>query len=147
MTTERSAKITLWVNRLLLAALGVLVLLFPLVIRWFGELRSLTPLTMGVITAGFYLCVPVTAWALWCIEKLLGNILAGQVFVPGNVRFVRAIRWCCAGVSGICLVVGIFYLPLLLVMAIMAFLALIVSVVKNVLAAAVELREENDLTV
>jgi len=30
---------------------------------------------------------------------------------------------------------------------IMAFLALVVSLVKNVMAAAVELREENDLTV
>ena len=30
---------------------------------------------------------------------------------------------------------------------IMAFLALVVSVVKNVMAAAVQIREENDLTI
>lgn len=39
-------------------------------------------------------------------------------------------------------------LPALIFMTmIMAFLALAVSVVKNVMAAAVEIREENDLTV
>ena len=40
-----------------------------------------------------------------------------------------------------------FYPPLVFMTVIMAFLALAVSVVKNVMAAAVEIREENDLTV
>ena len=42
---------------------------------------------------------------------------------------------------------GMIYPPLIFLAVIMAFLAMAVSVVKNVMAAAVELREENDLTV
>ncbi len=147
MTNTASAKFTLWVNRILFLALCGMVLAFPALMGWYGTLRSLSPACCRAITVGFYLCVPVTGFALWCIERLLGNILSGAVFVETNIRCLRRLRWCCAGVSGICLGVGIWYQPLLLVMAIMAFLALIVSVVKSVLAAAVALREENDLTV
>ena len=52
-----------------------------------------------------------------------------------------------AGVSLVCLPAAVFYLPLIFLAVIMAFLALVISVVKNVMAAAVELREENELTI
>ena len=63
------------------------------------------------------------------------------------MRRIRRIRWCCAWVGLVCLAAGILYPPLLFLAVIMAFLALVVSVVKNVMAAAVELREEHDLTI
>ena len=81
------------------------------------------------------------------MDRLVSNILHQAVFVTENVRFLRRIRWCCAAVSLVCLIAGLFYQPLLFLAVIMAFLALTVSVVKNVMAAAVEIREENDLTV
>lgn len=94
-----------------------------------------------------YCCVPAVLYALSCMERLVRNILKEDVFVTQNVRFLRRIRWCCAAVSGICLPAAFFYPPLIFMTTIMAFLALAVSVVKNVMAAAVEIREENDLTV
>jgi hypothetical protein len=69
------------------------------------------------------------------------------VFVGQNVCYIRRIRWCCAGVSGLCIIPACYYPPLWLMVLIMAFLALVVSLVKNIMAAAVELREENDLTI
>ena len=86
-------------------------------------------------------------YALRCIDRLVVNILAGEVFVRDNVSRIRRIRWCCAWVSLVCLPASFFYPPLCFLAVIMAFLALVVSVVKNVMAAAVEIREENDLTV
>ena len=91
--------------------------------------------------------MPVVLFALRAMDRLVNNILQDQVFVEANVRLIRRIRWCCAGVSGLCIVPGLYYPPLLLMVVIMAFLALVVSVVKNVMAAAVEMREENDLTI
>ena len=93
------------------------------------------------------MCVPVALFALWTMDRLVGNVLKKQVFVTENVSLIRRIRWCCAGVSGLCIVPAWFYPPLWLMVVIMAFLALVVSLVKNIMAAAVELREENDLTV
>jgi len=147
MTSQMSAKYTLWVNRFLAVLMVVLcVFLYDLLV-WYRSLRNLLWQVCGAILVGFYLCTPAVMYALWCIEKLLGNILQENVFILPNVRYIRRIRWCCALVSLVCLGAGILYPPLLFLTVIMAFLALMVSVVKNVMAAAVELREENDLTV
>ena len=147
MKSQLSAKITLWCNRTIFGILCILVLLFPKLLHWYQQFRFLGLYGPTALTAGFYLCVPVVAYALYCIEKLIHNILRNQVFISENVRFVRQLRWCRALVSLICIPVTVFYLPLIFMVVIMAFLALVVSVVKNVLAAAVEIREENDLTV
>ena len=147
MTTKLSAKFTLWINRLLAAAVGVLLFAMPGLLEWYQGMRPLGLHGATAISFGFYLCVPPVLYALWCIDRLLHNILLEQVFVEENVRRLRRIRWCCAGVSLICVPAACFYQPLIFMVVIMAFLALMVSVVKNVMAAAVELREENDLTV
>ena len=147
MTTKLSAKFTLWINRLLAAAVGVLLFAMPGLLEWYQGMRPLGLHGAAAISFGFYLCVPPVLYALWCIDRLLHNILLEQVFVEENVRRLRRIRWCCAGVSLICVPAACFYQPLIFMVVIMAFLALMVSVVKNVMAAAVELQEENDLTV
>ena len=147
MTNFRSAKFSLWCSRILMVLILVLCFFLYDLLVWYMGLRSLNWQVGMAIFVGYYLCVPPVLYALWCIEKLLGNILKNQVFITQNVRCIRRIRWCCAGVSVICLGGGILYQPLLFLAVIMAFLALMVSVVKNVMAAAVELREENDLTI
>ena len=147
MTSIQSAKCSLWVNRVLALTMGVLCITLYDLLTWYRSLRQLPWQVCAVIFVGFYLCTPAVLYALWCIEKLLRGILKGDVFVQPNVRYLRRIRWCCAIVSLICLAAGFGYPPLLFLAVIMAFLALMVSVVKNVMAAAVEIREENDLTV
>lgn len=147
MNSQLSSKITLAVNRILAGLVLVLIAAMPGLIRWYGNLRPLGPGGAGAILWGFYFCVPAVLYALWCMDCLVRNILEEKVFVMANVRFIRAVRWCCAWVCLVCLPAAFFYPPLLFLGVIMAFLALVVSVVKNVMAAAVELREENDLTV
>ena len=147
MKSETSARITFWVNRSIAVLVCGLVFLMPTVLRWYVQVRPLGRQGATAIFLGFYACVPVILYALWCIDRLLKNILGGRVFVMDNVRKIRRLRWCCAGVSLICVPAAFFYLPLIFLAVIMAFLALVISVVKNVMAAAVELREESDLTI
>ena len=147
MTSQLSAKCTLWVNRTIAVVMGALCIFLYDLLTWYRALRMLPWQVCAAIMVGFYLCTPAVLYAQWCIEKLVRNILKEEVFVLSNVRCIRRIRWCCAWVGLVCLVAGALYPPLLFLAVIMAFLALVVSVVKNVMAAAVELREENDLTV
>ena len=147
MNSQLSAKFTLWCSRALFILICLLVFAMPGLLRWYQNLRPLGRYGAAAIMIGFYCCVPAVLYALSCMERLVRNILAQDVFVTRNVRFLRRIRWCCAAVSGICLPAAFFYPPLIFMTTIMAFLALAVSVVKNVMAAAVEIREENDLTV
>lgn len=140
---ETSARVTLWVNRLIIAVLFAMLFLLPRMLkRWI-----IGPDDNAALLTAFYCCFPVVLYALLCMDRLMGNILRKEVFVTGNVRLIRHIRWCCVGVSLICLPASVFYLPLLCMVVIMGFLALVISVVKSVMAAAVEIREENDLTV
>lgn len=147
MNSQLSAKCSLWANRILALTVVALCVFLPRLLLWYQTVRPLGPEAADGILYGYYLCVPVVGFALWSIDRLLRNILAGRVFEMANVRFLRRIRWCCAGVSVICIPAAWLYPPLIFLVAIMAFLALMVSVVKNVMAAAVEIREENELTV
>ena len=147
MNPKLSAKITLWCNRIVALAVLVLIFFFPRLLEWYQGLRPLGLHGAAAVFFGFYLCVPVVLYALWCIDRLVSNVLAEKIFIQANVRYIRRIRWCCAGVSLICLPAAFFYQPLLFMVVIMAFLALVVSVVKNVIAAAVALQEESDLTI
>ena len=147
MSSELSAKFTLWCSRIIAVAVVILVFAFPSLLRWYGGIRPFRNHGQEALTIAFYLCVPVVEYALWCIDRLVTNVLAQEVFVEKNTGYIRRIRWCCVGVSGICLPASVFYPPLVFMVVIMAFLALVISMVKNIMAAAVEMREENDLTI
>ncbi len=147
MKNKTSATVTLWVNRCILVLLAVLCIFLYDLLVWYRTLRQLPWQVCAAIMAGFYLCVPAILLALLSMEKLLATVLKQEIFITANVRRIRRIRWCCAWVSIVCLISGVMYPPLLFLALIMAFLALVVGVVKNVIAAAVELREENDLTI
>ena len=139
--------VTLWVNRLVCVLVLTLLPTFPLLLKWYVDLRPLTDASQTVLTIAFYICAAVTLLALWNVDALLRRILKDQVFTEKNVNAIRAIRWCCAGISLVCLPASFFYLPLIFMVVIMAFLALVITVLVRVMSAAVEIREENDLTI
>lgn len=140
-------RITLWVNRCIFFLLVALLPALPFLLNWYSTVRQLSSLEYWAIMIAFYICAVITAVALWKLEQLLRNILAGQVFVRKNVRHIRTVQWCCGLVSLVCLPAACCYLPLVFMVIIMAFLCLVVSVVAQIMAAAVEIREENDLTI
>ena len=147
MHLKISATVTLWVNRVIFLAVTALIFLLPRLMDFYIQARPLDSSAQSAIFLAYYACTPAVLFALWNIEKLIRNILAGDVFVRSNARRISRLRWCCLLVSLICLPATFFYMPLLFMVIIMGFLALVVSVVANVIAAAVEIREENDMTI
>ena len=142
-----AAQITLWVNRVIALLIVLLIPGLPSLLKWYSTIRILSQLEYGAILIAFYCCVVVIGIALWNLDKLLRNILQEQVFIRGNISRIRTVRWCCGGISAICLPAAVCYLPLLFVVLIMAFLCLVISVLVHVMDAAVTIREENDLTI
>ena len=142
-----SVRLTLLFNRVAAALVVALIPLLPSFMRLYADLRSLDHSQSLAVMIGYYCCVPVVLLALWHLDKLLRNILEELVFTQENVRRIRAIRWCCFGISLLCLPVAIIYCPLLFMVVIMGFLSLVISVLVKVMDAAVTIREENDLTI
>jgi len=91
-------------------------------------------------------CIPA-GWLLLCLFRLLGRIEAGQVFLKENVGYLRRISWSCFAGAVICFASAFYYLPWGFVAVAAAFMGLIVRVVKNVVAQAVELKNESDFTI
>ena len=144
---NRSASLTLWANRILMAVVLALALAMPKLLHWYNHIRPLEGYTNMALLIAFYLCVPISLYALYNLEKLLRNILAGEVFIRANVRIIRRVCGCCLLVSLICLPSSFYYAPLIFFCIVMAFLCPVVNVVRYVFDAAVTIREENDLTI
>lgn len=149
MKTETIVKLTLWINRIVMAVVVLLMITLPFAHRWYAGLMNY-PVPDGDVWglwAAYVACAGIILVALWNMEKLLKNMLCHQVFVWENVRRVRRVQWCCGLVALLCVMAAFFALPALLIAMIMGFLCLVVSVVACVLDGAVALREENDLTI
>ena len=144
---KTSIRVTLWIGRSISVLVLLLLPLMPRILDWYARVRPLQEPGRYALFIGFCLCVPPVLVSLRTLDRLLGNILLEQVFTRDNVTLIRRIRSCCASVGLICFPAAWFYPPLIFMSVIMAFLSLVIGVVKNVMAAAVELREENDLTI
>lgn len=119
----------------------------PWLMRWFLSLREGLENTESYFLVTIYTgCVPA-AVLLISLYRLLCRIEAGQVFIRKNVECLRRISWSCFMGAVICAVSAFYYIPWAFVAVAAAFMGLIVRVVKNVLAQAVALKDENDFTV
>lgn len=145
---QTSARVTQLAVRFLAALTVVLLLCFPVLVeRYHQHFRPLYQSERIAIIAAFYTCAGAVLLALWHMERLLGNILRTKLFTTANVSHIRVVRWCCLFVSLVCLCAAFGFPSLIFLATIMAFLCLVVTVVGQVMKAAVEIREENDLTI
>lgn len=144
-TSHNSAKLTRIITYFFAVLLLGLMVFANMLLHWFfGPNREETILKI-LIT--FYLCCPAAWCALFCIEKLMKNIIHEDVFVQANVKYMRVLSWCCAFVALACFVAGFFYVPFFIFSLGAAFMMLILRVLKNVMAAATEIKNENELTI
>ena len=83
----------------------------------------------------------------YLLLRILFNVRKNVVFDRVNVKYCRYISWCCFAVCALFFVLG-FFIPFSFVMALtVGFIGLITRVVKNLFNDAVDIKEENDLTV
>ncbi len=121
----------------------------------------------------FYFSVPFGYAALVCLDKLLINIKKSIVFHEKNVKLLRTFSWLCLAVSVITLIFAVvtaflgYYYQLnsaenvvyfsffnymhaairFTVSVAEFFVGLVVRVVKNIFEKAIEIKEENELTI
>lgn len=146
-TNSRSlflSRIMTWGFLVVLTAGSVMI---PRLLSWYlaytGKgMESYRPLFFALL-----LCVPPAFTALLSLERLLRNISAGDVFTAGNTGLIRVVSWCCFAVSAVMLCFCFFNVFGFFVGIVAAFMGLILRVVKNVIAQAIDIKAENDLTV
>lgn len=100
-----------------------------------------------VFAACFYPSAVFAAVILYSLLKLLYNIKAEKIFVEDNVKNLKRVSWCCFVIAVITFVGAFFYMPFGFVALAGGFVGMLLRVLKNVMQSALELRQENDLTI
>jgi hypothetical protein len=102
--------------------------------------------TLLIMLIYYAFCVPAFV-ALFSLDRLLTAIKRNEVFTARNVRYLRVISWACFAAAFVLLAGGFIYLLFLALAILATFFGIILRVVKNLFAAAVELQNENDYTI
>lgn len=142
-----SATLTLVLCYIFSACLAFMCFFAPTVFRWYFVGYRNLPSVATTVTVTFYVCVPFAAIALYLLIKTLLRIKKREVLVSENVSAMRGLSWCCVAVCVITGVAGIIYFPFFFIFAASGFFALILRVIKNVFAYAVDVKDENDYTI
>ncbi|MDR0853723.1 MAG: DUF2975 domain-containing protein [Clostridiales Family XIII bacterium] len=151
--TDKSLTLSLVCTKIAIVLVFAAAIAFPIALRkgLFGEDGYVTAQMndhIPLIIAIFIICCLLALIALFSLNRLLANIKNGNVFTEKNVRLLRTISWMCFAVAIATLVAGFATSFFFLVIGALAcFFGLILRVVKNVIAAAVQLKDENDYTI
>jgi hypothetical protein len=91
-------------------------------------------------------CVPAYV-VLIALDRLLAAIKRDEVFTAGNVRYLRIISWACFA-AALVLLISSFVTVVFFALAVLAtFFGIILRAVKNLFAAAAQIKAENDYTI
>jgi ABC-type multidrug transport system fused ATPase/permease subunit len=148
--SKRSVILSIVCTRVVIALAVVVAILLPFLIDagFFSDsvFRIQDVVVAKLMPVYYAVCVPGLI-ALFNANALLVAIRSGKVFVMDNVKYLRAISWCCFTAAAVFAVGARGSLALLLIAAVAAFAGLIIRVIKNVLESGVEIKDENDYTI
>lgn len=94
-----------------------------------------------------YAAVPAGWGAIYCLFKLLFNIRKEIVFNAKNVTLLNVLSLLCIYVGLISAAGAIKFVVFILISAAALFVGLIVRVISGIIAKAIEIKEENDMTI
>ena len=145
----KSVQLSLICTKVVIVLLVVCAATLPMMMRIYID-YAMVPLELSDLypfMAILYLCCVPAMIALICLHKLLTNIKREEVFVLKNVTFLRIISWCCFLAALILVFAFLFYFVVGLMSVMLAFIGLILRVVKNVIEEAVFIKAENEFTI
>ena len=145
--TRKSASLSVVAVYVCIVAFALLLLFAPYLLKLYFNLTSRPSDICTIALMGLYAIAFPIGMALIQLLKLLYNIKADKVFTMQNVMLLRHISWDCFAVALVAFFAGFFYIPFFIIFAASAFMGLVLRVVKNVMAAATEIKSENELTI
>ena len=157
-TKSKSATLSLICTRALIGVFIVAAVCLPFILTggsFYGVRTGAGILYLGMpaeTILALYICAYVSfvpaIIALLSLDLLLRNIRKDLVFIRVNIKCLRTISWCCFAIA-IAMLCGWPFLSfvLLFVSAAAAFFGILMRVVKNVIDAACEIKDENDFTI
>lgn len=144
---KRSLILSIWAVRILLVALFAAMVGLPYLISMYLEYAERPDTLLVPTLISLYLVAIVALILLLSLGRLLSNIKRDEVFIEENVKILRLISWCCIAIAALFTLISIEFIFSLIIAVAAVFIGLILRVLKNVFAIAVELKTENDYTI
>lgn len=143
---------------IMLAAVTAAILLITTgTITLSGEsFKLIDEFEIRLLSFPFYAVVPAGYAALVCIDKLLTNIKKDLVFEPDTLKYLNIISYACiyAAVVGIMsvtisLLTDVYDFIIVFSMLSLGelFMAIVLQVIRQVFKKAIDIKEENELTI
>ena len=139
---RKSAKLSLFVTYVFMAALLLCVIFLPMVVTWYVEVRGRDQTLPTTIMLTCYPLVPFAAIVLLSLRRLLINLLSGLVIGEQNIKMLKRISICCLAAGLILIFVGHRYMPFYIAGIAAAACSLIVSVIQNLFEALLQAQNE-----
>lgn len=108
---------------------------------------NITETGRALVMTASYLILAVFMFADILMFDLLQRVKNGLVFTNKTVSLIRGVSWCCFVVCFLFAFLGLYFQLSFIVAFLGVFLGVCLRVIKNVIAEAVEIKKENDLTV
>ncbi|MCL1838868.1 MAG: DUF2975 domain-containing protein [Propionibacteriaceae bacterium] len=158
-TKDRSVTLSLWCTFAMIGLTILTGIFLPLTrsgflvgnlptaldhVTWFFAMY--TDFWIWLLAIYYCFCIPALI-ALFATYKILHNIRRQVIFDAANVRLLRIISWASFAGGVICLAGIPISLTFGALGLICGFVGVILRVVKNLIAAATEIKAENDLTI
>ena len=154
ISNKTSTRISLIVSVLLVIALIVLLPWVPDVVRSMldtadnvGDRAELSQEARTYVLIAAYTMIAVAFLAMGLLFFLLFDVLRERIFQPSLIRWLRGLSWCCFGEGALFFSIGFCFQIALGVGLAACFLGLCLRVVKNVIAEAIRIKDENDFTI
>lgn len=143
---DKSLKLSILAVKLFVLGMIATMVFAPVIFKAISLINYLETSLKSFLVIFYLLCIPA-ALALYGLYRLLVNIKNNIVFVQENVKILRGLSWRCMLAAVICLASRVVYMPFAFIGASACFAGLVLRVVKNVFAQAVEIKEDNDFTI
>lgn len=143
---DRSLLLSLYTVRIFFIAWLIAALSGYFIVEAYTRSLHITDRFLPILLAA-YGCLIFGLFILLHLHSILVHIKENQIFIHENVHALRRISWHCMGIALVSFVASIYHLPYLIVCVAFAFVGLIVRIVKNIIAEAIVLKEENDYTI
>lgn len=126
-------------------------------ITWDGDsFKLIEEFQVRLLSFPFYAVVPAGYVALVCIDKLLTNIKKDLVFEAETLKYLNIISYACVYASVVGIVSVVISLisdvyDFIIVFSLLSlgelFMAIVLQVIKQVFRKAIDIKEENELTI
>lgn len=151
-------KVIIKICYILLAAVAFVMLFITTgTITWDGDsFKLIEEFQVRLLSFPFYAVVPAGYAALVCIDKLLTNIKKDLVFEAETLKYLNIISYACIYASVVGIVSVVISLvsdvyDFIIVFSLLSlgelFMAIVLQVIKQVFRKAIDIKEENELTI